>query len=123
VCPVLTFKFYRVGAPYRAPVNNRSHSREGGDDAVPLADLLKVHKPQIPLAIIGTGGGQGACLFQIDHKGVDGALVTARIQTHCPHKVGAGLGAIVDQAGADGGADDGCEHRSGVGWARSVCLA
>ena len=102
-----------MGAPYRAPVNISSHSREGGDDAIPLADLLKVHKPQITLAVIGTGGTEHTILFQIDHKGMDGALVTARIKTHRANQVAAGLGTVVDQAGADGGADDGFDHRSG----------
>ena len=104
------------------PCHNRSHSRDGSDQAVALANLIKVHKPQIPLAVIGTGCGQGACLLKINHKGMDGALVTARIQTHRAHKVAAGLGSVVDQAGADRGADDGCEHdpRSGAGVSRVI---
>ena len=98
------------GAPCRAPCNISSDNGDGGGDAINPADAIEIHKPQIPLAIIGSGGAQNACLFQINHKGVDGALVTARVQTHRAHKVAAGLGSVVDQAGADRGADDRSEH-------------
>ena len=110
------------GAPCRAPCNISSDSREGSDQTIALSDLLKVHKPQIPLSVIGTGGGQGARLFQINHKGVNGALMATGVKTHRAHKVAAGLGAIVDQAGADRGADDRSEHdRFGV--VRDLCPA
>jgi len=88
------------------------HSHHGGGDSVTLADLLKVNKPQIPLAIIGTGCTQNAIRFQIDHKGVNSALMAAGVKTKRAHKVAAGQGSVVDQAGADGGADDGFDHQS-----------
>jgi hypothetical protein len=88
---------------------------QSSDQAVPLADCCGDDEPQIPLAIIGTGGTQDAVTLQINHNGVNGALVAAGIHSHSPHDVGAGLGSLLDQGGADCGAGQSGEvHWSGV---------
>ena len=87
----------------------------GSDQAVTLADGIGADAPQITLAILGASGSQNPCILQINHHGVNSALVALRVQTHAAHKVAAGLWTMLDQGGANGGADDGAEvHRSGV---------
>ena len=98
-----------IGAP---PWESADQRR---DQAVPLADCCGDDEPQIPLAIIGTGGTQDAIPLQINHNGVDGALVVAGVHSHSPHDVGAGLGSLLNQGGADCGAGQSGEvHWSGV---------
>lgn len=88
---------------------------QGGDQAVTLADRSGDNEPQVTLAIVATGGAQGAIALQVNHDGVNGALVTLRIQSHAANQFGAGLGTVLNQGGADGGADDAVEvHRGGV---------
>jgi len=84
---------------------------EGSSEAVPLADLIGADEPEIPLAVAAAGGIQNAILLEVNHKGVDGALVAAGIETQFPHKVAAGMGSALDQGGADGGAEDGADHQ------------
>lgn len=87
---------------------------QGSDQAVTLADLIGVDEPQIaPLTL--HGGAQSALPLQIDHNGVDGALVALGIESHAAHDVGASLGTVLDQGAADGDAGESGEvHRSGV---------
>lgn len=92
---------------------NRS-SRDSSDQAVPLADCGRDDEPLVALTIGRTGGIQNALGFQIDHQGVNRALVTAGIQTHGADEIRAGHRSLVDQVGADAGADDGGEHWSRV---------
>ncbi len=95
-------------------LNGSSHSRDGSNQAVTLTDRGGNNEPQVALTIVGAGGIQDAFLRQVNHQGVDGALVAAGIQTHGTDQIGAGLGTVLDQVGADGSADDGGEHRSQV---------
>ena len=88
---------------------------QGSDQAITLADLTGDDEPEIPLAVVGACGAQNAIALQIHHNGVDGALVALRIHAHAPHDVGAGLGTVLDQGGADGDAGESGEvHWSGV---------
>ena len=88
-----------------------SDACHGGSDAVPLADRGGHDEPQVALAVIGAGGIQNACLLKVNHHGVDGAFVATGVHAHGANQVAAGHRAVVDQAGADRGADDGGEHR------------
>jgi len=93
----------------------RESADQGGDQTIPLADRGGDDEPQIPLAIVGAGGAQDAVALQINHNGVDGALVAAGVHSHAPHDVGAGLGSLLNQGGADCGAGQSGEvHWSGV---------
>ena len=77
----------------------------GSDQAVTLSDCLRIDKPQIPLTIVCSGGAQDAVTLQINHNGVDGALVALRIQSHAPDDLRAGLGSLLNQGRTDSGAD------------------
>jgi hypothetical protein len=96
------------------PAPGGSDACHGSSDAVPLADRGGHDEPQVALPIIGAGGIQNACLLKVDHEGVDGALMAAGVHAHGANQVAAGHRAVVDQAGADRGADDGGQHLSGV---------
>ncbi len=91
-------------------------SDQGSNQAVPLADGVGQDEPDIPLAVVAAGGVQDTLLLQVNHQSVNGALVAPGIQSQGAHQVGAGLGTVLDQGGADGGADQGGEHRSGCRW-------
>ena len=91
-----------------------SDACHGSSDAVPLADRGGHDEPEVALAVIGAGGIQDACLLQVHHHGVDGALMAAGVHAHGANQVAAGHRAVVDQAGADRGADDGGQHLGGV---------
>jgi hypothetical protein len=87
----------------------------GSDQAITLADGSGQDEPFIPLAIGGAGGVQDTLALHVHHNGVNGAFVAARVQSHAPHDVGAGLGPLLDQGAADGGAGESGEvHRGGV---------
>ncbi len=102
----------RKGGGILPPVGSTD---ESSDQAITLADLTGDDEPEIPLAVVGAGGIQNAITLQIDHDGMDGALVAAGIHAHAPNDVGAGLGTVLNQGGADGGAGESGEvHRSGV---------
>ena len=58
--------------------------------------------PELPIAL------------QIDHNGVDGALVALGVHAHATDDLRAGLGTVVQQGGADSDADEGVEHGSVV---------
>ena len=88
---------------------------QGSDQAVTLADGGRVDKPGAPLAVAGADGVQDTLPLHFNHDSVNGALMAAGIQTHAAHDLRAGLGTVLNQGGANGGADDGAEvHRSGV---------
>lgn len=90
----------------RVPQNHSMGSTDhGSDQPVTLADCLRIDKPQITLTIVCSGGAQDAALFHVNHNGMDGALVTAGIHAHAPDNLRAGLGTLLDQGAADGGAD------------------
>jgi len=97
------------------PTPSRS-DRQGGGKAITLADRGGHDEPEVALAVVAAGGIQDACLLQVNHHGVDGALMAAGVHAHGANQVAAGHRAVVDQAGADRGADDGGEHR-----VRCVC--
>jgi len=84
---------------------------QGSSESIPLADHSGVNEPQVTLAIIGSGGAQDAILLHVNHKGVDGSLVAAGIESQFPHQIGAGMGSTLDQGGADGGSEDGGDHQ------------
>ena len=81
---------------------------KGGDDPIPLPDAVCVSKPQIASCALH-GGTQNPFTLQIDHNGMDGALVAFGVQSHASHKVGAGLRSLLNQGGADRGPGDGGE--------------
>ena len=83
--------------------------------AVPLPDGTGDNNPAVAATVGGPGGDQGSFLLQVNHDGMDGALVAPGVKTQRAHQVGAGQGAVLDQRGADGGSDQGGEHWSGVG--------
>jgi hypothetical protein len=85
---------------------------QGSSETIPLPNRSGNRKPQIPFPIVSTGRGDASSSLQINHKGMDGSLVAAGIQTQGAHQVGAGLGTFLDQLGADRGADDGADHGS-----------
>ena len=88
---------------------------QGSNQAIPLADLMIIDKPFCPLAIAGTDGVNSALPLHLNHNGMNGALMAAGIQTHAPHNIGARLGTVLNQGGANGGANQGGEvHRGGV---------
>ena len=88
---------------------------QGGSESITLADLTGDDEPEIPLAVVGACGTQNAITLQIDHHGVNGALVALRIHAHAPNDVGAGLGTFLNQGGADSDAGESGEvHWSGV---------
>lgn len=88
---------------------------QGSDQAVTLADRGGMNEPQITLAVVGTGGTQDAAALHFNHESVNGALVLGRVETHAPDDLRAGLRSLLNQGGANGGANDGAEvHRSGV---------
>jgi len=91
-----------------------SDACHGGGKAITLADRGGHDEPEVALAAVAAGGIQNACLLQVNHHGVDGAFVAAGVHAHGANQVAAGHRAVVDQVGADRGADDGGEHRSGV---------
>jgi hypothetical protein len=86
-----------------------------GDQAVPLADLIGEDAPPITLAIGAQRGCQDAITLQIHHNGVNGALMAPGVQSHRADDLSAGELTVLNQNGADGGADDAVEvHRGGV---------
>ena len=88
---------------------------QSSDQAITLADAVGVDEPGATLAVAGADGIQDPLTLQIDHDSVDGALVALRIESHAPHDVGAGLGTVLDQSGADGDAGESGEvHLIGV---------
>ena len=88
---------------------------QGSDQAITLADGGRVDKPGATLAVAGADGIQDALTLHLNHESVNRALVLAGIETHAAHDLRAGLGTVLNQGGADSGADDGAEvHRSGV---------
>ncbi len=87
------------GAPRRESTDH------GSDQAVTLADCLRIDKPQIPFAVVCSGGAQDAVTLQINHNGMDGALVALRVHAHAPDDLRAGLGTLLNQGAANGGAD------------------
>ena len=87
---------------------------KGSDQAIPLPDLIGMNEPYIAASALHCGA-QNALPLHIDHDRMDGSLVALGVQSHAPHKVGAGLRALLNQGGADRGAGDGREvHLSGV---------
>jgi hypothetical protein len=97
------------------PAPTRSDACHGGGKAITLADRGGHDEPEVALAAVAAGGIQGACLLHVNHEGVNGALVAAGVHAHGANQVAAGHRAVVDQAGADRGADDGGEHRMRCG--------
>ena len=91
---------------------SRSEGDQGGDQAVPLADRVGEDEPLVALAVLGQGGGEGAFGLQVNHQGVNGALVAAGVHSQGEHQVAAGHRSVLDQGRADGGAEEGGEHRS-----------
>ncbi len=88
---------------------------QGSDQAVALADLSGEDVPGAALAVAGTDGIQGALTLQIDHNGVDGALVASRVHAHAAHQVATGLRTLLNQDAADSDAGEKVKvHRSGV---------
>ena len=93
----------------------RESADQSSDQAVPLADGIGIDEPLIPLAVAEAPCVDDAIPLHVHHDGVDGALMAAWIQSHAPHNVGAGLGTVLNQGGADCGADQSGEvHWSGV---------
>lgn len=90
-------------------------TEQGSGDPITLADGGGVDKPLPPLAVAEADGVKDALPLHLNHESVNGALVLAGIETHAAHDLRTGLGTVLDQRGADGGADDGAEvHRGGV---------
>lgn len=88
---------------------------QGSDHTVTLADGVRKDAPGATLAIAGADGVQNALALQIDHNGVNGALVALRIHAHGADQIRARLRTLLDQDAADHGAGDQVEvHRSGV---------
>jgi hypothetical protein len=99
-----------IGRGAERPV--RESTDQGSGESITLADGGRNHEPQITLAVVGACGVQDALTLHFNHESVNRALVLARVETHATHKVGAGLGTVLNQGGADCGADDGAEvHR------------
>jgi len=88
---------------------------QGSDQAVTLADGSGENIPGAALAVAGADGIQHPSTLQIDHHGVDGALVVAGIHAHSANQVAAGLRTLLDQDAANHGAGEKVEvHRCGV---------
>lgn len=85
-------------------------SQDRCSESVTLADLVGVDEPQIPLAVAAAGCSQDACLLQVNHQGMDGALVAAGVHPHASDDLRACLGTLLNQGGADAGADQGGDH-------------
>lgn len=83
---------------------------QGSSKAVTLAYLVGVDEPQIPLTVSTEGCPKDAIPLQIDHQGVDGALVAAGVHPHASDDLRAGLGTLLNQGAADSGADQGGNH-------------
>jgi len=90
-------------------------SDEDCSEAVTLADGAHV---KMPLAALPRDGvdlcPELPIALQIDHNGVDGALVALGVHAHATDDLRAGLGTVVQQGGADSDADEGVEHGSVV---------
>jgi len=94
------------GEPSRVPQNHSMGSTDhGGDQPVTLADCLRIDKPQIPFAIVCSGGAQNAALFHVNHNGMDGALMAPWVHSHASDDLRAGLGTLLNQGRTDSGAD------------------
>ena len=88
---------------------------QGGDQPITLADCARQDVPGAALAVAGTDGVKDTLPLQIDHNGVNGALVALRIESHAPNDLRAGLGSVLDQGSANGVAGEEVEvHRCGV---------
>lgn len=80
---------------------NNSLPDQGSSEAVPFADRCGINEPQIPFAVAVAQGIDDPLLLHVYHHSMDCALMAAGIHSHTPHDVGAGLGTILDQGGAD----------------------
>jgi len=88
---------------------------QGSGKTITLADLIGKNAPLITLAIRAQCGGENALPLHLHHNGVNSALMLTGVHSHAAHNVAACLLAVLNQCGADGGADGGSEvHRSGV---------
>ena len=102
-----------VGRGAERPV--RESTDHGGDQAVTLADGAGQDVPGAALAVASADGVQDALTLHLNHESVNRALVLAGVESHALHDLRAGLGTVLNQSGADCGADDGAEvHRCGV---------
>ena len=90
-------------------------SHNDRSEAVTEADVVNV---EVPLATLARDGvdlrPELPIALQIDHHGVDGALVALGVHTHATDDLRAGLGTVVQQGGADSDAGEGVEHGSVV---------
>ena len=86
-------------------------THQGGNHTVPLADGGGVDEPLVTLAVAQADRIDDAVVLHVNHHGMDGAFVAAGIHTQGAHQIGAGHRSLADQSGANGGADDGGEHR------------
>ena len=76
---------------------------QGGDQAIPLPDLIGMNEPYIAASALHCGA-QNALPLHIDHDRMDGSLVALGVQSHPAHKVRTSLGTLLNQSGADRGA-------------------
>lgn len=90
-------------------------SHNDRSEAVTLADVVDI---KVPLAALARDGvdlcPELPIALQIDHHGVDGALVALGVHTHAANDLRAGLGTVVEQGGTDSDANEGVEHGSVV---------
>ena len=83
---------------------NRLSPEDGSSETIPLSDCGREDKPEVALAILGTGRADHTITLQIHHHGVNRTLVALGIHAHGPDDLGAGLGTFLNQGGADGDA-------------------